>query len=58
MKTTQGEQYARVVMARRYDAVLSLFPGARTVFAIALILAIALGIGTAWRARQVVGART
>jgi hypothetical protein len=56
MKTTQGEEYARVVMARRIDTVLSLFPGARQVFALALVAAILLGAATAWRARHVTGA--
>jgi hypothetical protein len=56
MKTTQGEEYARVVMGRRIDTVLSLFPGARQVFALALVAAILLGAATAWRARHVTGA--
>jgi serine/threonine protein kinase len=48
-----GEPIGRLVMARRTGSVLSLFPGARTVFALALILAIGLASGTALRARQI-----
>jgi serine/threonine protein kinase len=57
MRTTQGEEFAHVVMARRIDTVLSLFPGARLVFAVTLVVAIAIGIATAWRAREITGAR-
>jgi hypothetical protein len=57
MRTTTGEEYARVVMARRIDTVLSLFPGARLVFALALVGCALLAIATAIRARQVTDAR-
>ena len=57
MRTTTGEKYARVVMARRIDTVLSLFPGARLVFALALVGCVLLAIATAIRARQVTDAR-
>jgi Protein kinase domain len=57
MRTTTGEEYARVVMARRIDTVLSLFPGARLVFALTLVAAILLAVATAIRARQVTDAR-
>ena len=52
-----GRPFAKVVMAREIDGVLSLFPHARAVFAIAAALAVALALGTAWRARQITGAR-
>ncbi|HSN28031.1 MAG TPA: hypothetical protein VLT45_17205, partial [Kofleriaceae bacterium] len=48
----------RVVMARRIKGVLSLFPGARVVFAAAMLGALLLAGFSAWRARQVGGART
>jgi serine/threonine protein kinase len=49
-------EIARVVMARPVDTVLSLFPGARLVFALTMLAAIMLAIFTAWRARQITGA--
>jgi hypothetical protein len=51
----EGE-IARVVMARPVSAVLSLFPGARLVFALTMIVAILLAGYTAWRARMMTGA--
>ena len=43
-----------VVMARRLDSVLlSLFPGARLVFALAMVGALAVAIGCALRTRQI-----
>ena len=43
-----------VVMARRLDSVLlSLFPGARLVFALAMVVAIAVAIACALRTRQI-----
>jgi len=47
----------RLVMAQRMDSVLALFPGARTVFLIAMILALGVALGTANRARRITGAR-
>ncbi len=48
---------AHVVMARPYSGVLSLFPGARAVFAIAALGAM-LAAGVAFgRARRITGAR-
>jgi predicted Ser/Thr protein kinase len=47
----------RVVMARPISGVLTLFPGARTVFAVAALVAITLAFLTALRARQITGAR-
>jgi serine/threonine protein kinase len=49
-------EIARVVMARPVSAVLSLFPGARLVFALTMIVAIMLAGYTAWRARMMTGA--
>ena len=48
-------QVARVVMARKLDGVLQLFPGARTVFLIAAIGALAAAGETARRARRLSG---
>jgi hypothetical protein len=46
-----------VVMARRLDSVLlSLFPGARLVFALMMVVAIGVAIGCALRTRQITGA--
>jgi predicted Ser/Thr protein kinase len=44
---------AHVVMARRLDGVLSLFPGARIVFALAALAALLLSVATFWRARSI-----
>ena len=44
---------AHVVMARRLDGVLSLFPGARIVFALTMLLALGVAVGTFVRARQI-----
>jgi serine/threonine protein kinase len=44
---------AHVVMARPLAGVLSLFPGARVVFAVAALAALLLSIATFWRARGV-----
>ena len=52
-----GEPIGRLVMARRIDSVLSLFPHARTVFALATLAAILVALMTAMRARQITGAR-
>ncbi len=52
-----GTSIGRVVMARRIKGVLSLFPGARFVFAAAMLGALVLAAFSAWRARQVGGAR-
>lgn len=46
-----GEPIGRLVMARPTGSVLALFPGARIVFALALILAIGVALATAVRAR-------
>ena len=54
--TGQGT-IAHVVMARPLDGVLSLFPGARLVFAITTIIALALALTTFVRARQITLAR-
>jgi serine/threonine protein kinase len=46
-----------VVMARQLDSVLlSLFPGARRVFAIAMLVAAVIALIAAWRMRQIVRA--
>jgi hypothetical protein len=44
---------ADVVMARPIGGVLALFPGARTVFALAALLSIAVAGVTSWRARGI-----
>jgi len=46
-----------VVMARSADSVLSLFPGARIAFAIAMCLALGAAVATALRARKITFAR-
>ncbi len=50
-------EIAQVVMARKVDGVLTLFPHARLLFAIAALGAIALACGTALQARKITGAR-
>ncbi len=50
------EVIGHVVMARRIDGVLSLFPGARLVFALTMLGALLLATGTALRARTITGA--
>lgn len=50
-------QIARVVMARRLDGVLQLFPNARLVFTVAALTALAAAAATAKRARQIAGPR-
>ncbi|MFN0252150.1 MAG: serine/threonine-protein kinase [Kofleriaceae bacterium] len=52
-----GEPIGRLVMARPIDSVLSLFPHARTVFAIAMFAAIVAALAMARRARTITGAR-
>ena len=52
-----GEPIGRLVMARRIDSVLSLFPHARIVFAFAMLAALVVAIATAQRARAITGAR-
>ncbi|MBA3454892.1 MAG: serine/threonine protein kinase [Deltaproteobacteria bacterium] len=47
----------RLVMGQRIDSVLTLFPGARVVFLIAMLAALAAAIGTAVLARRITGAR-
>jgi hypothetical protein len=50
-------EIARVVMARKLDGVLTLFPNARLVFALAALAALAGAVATAMKARQITGAR-
>jgi len=50
-------EIARVVMARKLDGVLQLFPGASLVFALAALAALGVAVATAMRARQITGAR-
>jgi len=47
-----GQPFGHVVMASRVDGVLSLFPHARVVFAVAMIVAIGVAIGMFARARS------
>ncbi len=47
----------QVVMARKLDGVLTLFPGARLVFMLAALGALAVAAATLVRARQITGAR-
>ncbi len=47
----------RLVMAQPMNSVLALFPGARTVFLIAMLAALGVALGTAIRARRITGAR-
>ncbi|MFT3696081.1 MAG: protein kinase [Kofleriaceae bacterium] len=46
-----------VVMARRTDGVLTLFPGARLVFVLALLVSLGVAIFTSLQARKITGAR-
>jgi hypothetical protein len=48
---------AHVVMARRLDSVLALFPGARTVFTVAALCALVLALATYVRARRILFSR-
>ena len=50
-------EIAQIVMARKVDGVLSLFPHDRLLFALAAIGALSLALGTAWQARTITGAR-
>ena len=52
-----GRPIGHVVMARSLESVLQLFPGARTVFAIAALAALLAAITTALRARRITNAR-
>jgi serine/threonine protein kinase len=52
-----GQRFATVIMARATDGVLSLFLHARAVFAGTMLVAIALALATALRARQISAAR-
>ncbi len=54
---TDGDVVGHVVLAHAEKDVLSLFPHARLLFALALGLALALAIGTSLRARQITHAR-
>jgi predicted Ser/Thr protein kinase len=52
-----GNPIGHVVMARPLESVLQLFPGARTVFALAAFAALLVAVATALRARRITGAR-
>jgi|GEM_PF-2100143 len=52
-----GQEIAQIVMARRVDGVLTLFPHARLLLALAALFALSLACGTAWQARKITGAR-
>ena len=54
---SQQAPVATVVMARRLDGVLVLFPGARVVFALAALIALALAAVFTWRARRIAQAQ-
>jgi serine/threonine protein kinase len=54
---SERHEIGHVVMARRVDGVLMLFPYARLVFALALLLALGVAAGTLVKARQLTGAR-
>ena len=53
----EHHEIGHVVMARRVDGMLMLFPHARLVFALALILALGVAAATLAKARQLTGAR-
>jgi hypothetical protein len=53
MLDLDGKPIAHFVMARPLSAVLALFPGARQMFAAAVVLALLIAAGTAMRARQI-----
>jgi hypothetical protein len=50
-------EIGHVVMARRVDGMLMLFPHARLVFVLALLVALGVAAGTLLKARQLTGAR-
>jgi hypothetical protein len=50
-------EIGHVVMGRRVDGMLMLFPHARLVFALALLAALGIAAGTLAKARQLTGAR-
>ncbi|HEY0251976.1 MAG TPA: protein kinase [Kofleriaceae bacterium] len=54
-----GEKHeiGTVVMARRTGAMLTLFPGARVLFVLALLASLGVAIGTSLQARKITGAR-
>jgi len=53
----EHHEIGHVVMARRVDGMLMLFPHARLVFALALLAALGLAAATLAKARQLTGAR-
>lgn len=52
-----GAPIGRLVMARASDTLLALFPHARIVFAIAMLLALVVALGATLRGRAIAGAR-
>ncbi|MBL0214352.1 MAG: serine/threonine protein kinase [Myxococcales bacterium] len=48
-------EIGRLVMAQRMDGVLSLFPNARLVFVLGMLAMLGLAVGTAVRARRIMG---
>ncbi|MDB4963321.1 MAG: Serine/threonine kinase [Myxococcales bacterium] len=52
-----GDRIGHIVMAKKMNSVLALFPGARIVFTIAMLLALGLALVTAILARRITGAR-
>jgi serine/threonine protein kinase len=53
----EKHEIGEVVMARRVDGMLMLFPHARLVFVLAMLLALGVAIGTTLEARRITGAR-
>ncbi|MEO8846665.1 MAG: serine/threonine-protein kinase [Kofleriaceae bacterium] len=53
----EKHEIGELVMARRVDGMLMLFPHARLVFALAMLLALGVAIGTTLEARKITGAR-
>ena len=53
----EKHEIGEVVMARRVDGMLMLFPHARLVFVLAMLAALGVAIGTTLRARRITGAR-
>jgi serine/threonine protein kinase len=53
----EKHEIGEVVMARRVDGMLMLFPHARLVFVLAMLAALGVAIGTTFRARRITGAR-
>ena len=57
IKDHEKHEIGELVMARRVDGILMLFPHARLVFVLAMLVALGVAIGTTVKARRITGAR-